>query len=167
MIETRRVPCKWEEEYIVNGITFNSYREAESYQNLLDNPNVLETLEFVSSEGEVLVANDFIRERRIPDFCYLKVTEDLPFDIYVTSFLCFINNNQKICVHHSESNDYIPTAKGIYYNNYTNAWSGGWGNNGFERIRTLEKLEKDKSEIESKIEKTKKIYNYFKKPIDK
>lgn len=163
MIETKKIPCDWKKEYSVNGIAFDSYYEAESYQNLLDNPNILEKLEFVSFNGETLVADDFIKERSIPEFCYLKVTENLPFNIYVSSFLCFINNHQKIFVHHCESNICIPNTKGIYYNNYSSAYNGGWSGNGFEKVSTLEELEKEKNDIEKKINKTKKIYSYFKK----
>lgn len=161
MIEAKRIPCEWKEEYSVNGVTFDSYHEAESYQNLLNNPNILTKLEFVSHKGEKLVANDFLRAKDIPEFCYLKVKEDLPFAIYITSFLYFVNNNQKLWTFNSEINNKLPSKKGIYYNNYSNAYNGGYGRNGFEKIATLEELEIKKKEIENKIERTKKIYNYF------
>jgi hypothetical protein len=160
MIKTVKTPCKWEEKYDVNGIRFKDYSVAESYVNLMKHPEVLDSLKFVNRYGQPIPYENFTDS--IPAFCYLSVEKELPFVVYVESLFAFLNKHNNFNSR-MESNSNIPYAVGIYYNDYTEAFNGGYGANGFTRVSSLDKLYAEKKRLDEKIENVEKIHNFFNK----
>ena len=160
-MEKISIPCEWEYHYKVDNFTFYDFNTAMSYEQITENPQVLKLIELVSAKGEIISLNN-IDDNSFPAFCYMKIKEDLPFIIYTKALFTYLNQTDTF-VSHREYNEILPRTKGIYYNNYSNAFNGSYGFNGFEPIKSLDELEKQKIAIEVEIENTKKIENYFSK----
>ena len=164
MIKKIKVPCDWEEKYQVGEFTFSDYEIADCYNDLLENPEVLEKIKIVDADGNKISLSTLTEH--FPYFCYLEITENLPFTIYVESLFTYLNNHRNFSLR-KEDNISLPREKGFYFNNYSNAYNGAFGSNGFEKLKSLEYLKEEKRVAEAKIEQLKKVYKFFEKPLDK
>jgi hypothetical protein len=158
MIKTIKTPIKWTEEYEVNNIIFSELIEAKSYNNLLKNPNVLEKIKIVDKNGKPILLNEI--GFNFPEFCYILISENLPFQIHTYSLFTFLNG--ELNRSWDEVNSVLPTEKGIYYNDYSNHYQGSYGFNGFVKLKEIQELEKQKKDIEEQIANTKKVIDFFK-----
>ena len=160
MIKKIKVPCDWKESYQVGEFTFADYKIADCYNDLLENPKVLEKIKIVDEDGNKIPLSTLTDH--FPYFCYLEITEDLPFTIYVESLFTYLNNHRNFSLH-KEDNVSLPREKGFYFNDYSNAYNGGYGSNGFEKLKSMEYLEEEKRVIEVRIERLKKVSKFFEK----
>lgn len=158
MIKKIKVPCDWKESYQVGEFTFSDYEIADCYNDLLKNPEVLEKVKIVDADGNKIPLSTLTDH--FPYSCYLEITENLPFTIYVESLFTYLNNHRKFLLN-KEYNTSLPREKGFYFNNYSNAYNGAFGSNGFEKLKSLEYLEEEKRVIEAKIEQLKKVSKFF------
>jgi hypothetical protein len=151
-MKIEKVPVEYETTYVaIDGTRWRTERQCLQYEALLNDPSPLKELSFFNGHAEPI---DIFAKHRIPDFAYLVIKQPLQqYDWRVVAKIVGDINSQ-------EASYTLPTEKGIWYNDWSNAYNGGYGFNGWckqESVATLErkvKLYQDKIDFLKKIEQT-------------
>jgi hypothetical protein len=143
-----KVPIEFEEKYIsIDGKTWGARHQCEQYEELLADNSILKDLPFYDEKGNRL---DIFALKQIPAFSYLVLNQDIKN--YDSEVIRIILNGRG-------SNEYfqLPSTKGIWYNNWTNAYNGSYGFNGWEKCLTIEQLNNKIKSYQRQIELFEKI----------
>lgn len=140
-----KVPVEFETRYIANdGKVWQTRIECEQYEELLADPSPLRDLSFFDSNGNPI---DIFQMKEIPAFSYLVLTNGIKR--YRPAVV-------KAIVGVSYGNDMssydLPTEQGIWYNDWTNAYNGGYGSNGWVKQPNIEALQRKINNYQRKIE---------------
>ena len=140
-----KIPVEFEEHYIANdGKVWQTQIECEQYEELLADPSPLRNLSFFDSNGNPI---DIFRMKEIPAFSYLVLTDDIKR--YQPPVVKAIVGNPYGC----DTSSYdLPTEQGIWHNDWTNAYSGAYGPNGWVRQLSIESLQYKINSCQRKIE---------------
>ena len=148
----KKMPIDFEERYTANdGKIWRTQIECEQYEELLADPSPLKNLSFFDSDGNPI---DVFQLKDIPAFSYLVLTNGVkryqptvvkaiigdPYDSGMPSYA-------------------LPTERGIWYNDWSNAYEGAYGPNGWVRKSTIKDLQKQIEHCQEEIEKLQKIAN--------
>ena len=146
---TERIATQYETRYIAkDGTEWKADWLCEQYEDLLDNPAPIKALKFFNGEGEPI---DVFALGEIPHFCYLVLTK--PIKNYHWSVIKAIIGSKD----NNETSYGLPTSQGIWHNDWTNAYSGGYGFNGWKRENDIEYLENKIKSYQNKIKFLKKL----------
>lgn len=151
-MKIEKVPVQYETTYVaIDGKQWSTERQCLQYEALLNDPSPLKKLSFFNGKAEPI---DIFAQHRIPDFAYLVIKEPLQeYDWRVVAKIIGDRNPH-------EASYTLPTKKGVWYNDWSNAYNGGYGFNGWrkqESVATLErkiKLYQDEIDFLKKIEQT-------------
>lgn len=155
-MEIRKIPVVFEEEFIaIDGKVFQYQNTCKQYEQLLLDPTPLRDLSFFDKHGKRL---DIFALHDIPPFSYLVLKHNISdFDpeavqaiIGADDTLDFISFN-------------LPHTAGIWYNDWTNSYSGDHGCNGWRRCPSVEELQATISSCQNQIELLNKLNNDTKK----
>ena len=142
-MEIVKIPIEFATQYISNdGKKWKYQEQCEQYEQLLADPSPLRELSFYDGEGKSL---DIFALKDIPAFSYLVLKNDIEhYDPEVVKTVVG-------CWHSSEESFRLPTTKGIWYNDWTNAYNGGYGFNGWVQCDTIDTLRSKIEECQNKI----------------
>lgn len=148
-MEIKKVPTQYETRYIANdGKEWTTKTQCQQYEELLSDPTPLKNLRFYNKKGERI---DVFALHRIPDFSYLVLENSVPkYDWEIVRKIIGDNGG-------SDSTYRLPSADGIWFNDWSNAYSGSFGANGWVREESIEILEYRIETYQEKIELFKKI----------
>jgi hypothetical protein len=133
-MRVEKIPVEFETRYIANdGKVWQTQIECEQYEELLADPSPLRDLSFFDSNGNPI---DIFQMKEIPAFSYLVLTNDIkryqptvvkaivgdPYGSYMSSYT-------------------LPTRQGIWYNDWSNAYNGAYGSNGWVEQPSIESLQ--------------------------
>ena len=150
-----KIATQYETYYISNdGKTWRSEEWCRQYEELLADVSPIKNLKFFNGDGEPI---DVFALGKIPCFCYLVLTDEIKH--YHWSVIKTIVGNKE----NDEVSYHLPTSKGIWYNDWSEAFNGGYGRNGWVREDDIEYLEIKIKSYQNKINFLKKII----KPLDK
>jgi hypothetical protein len=150
-----KIATQYETFYIANdGKKWRSEEWCRQYEELLADPSPIKNLKFFDSEGSPI---DVFALGEIPPFCYLVLTDTIKH--YHWSIVKEIIGNRD----NDEASYNLPTSKGIWYNDWSEAFNGGYGFNGWRYQDSIETL---KAEIKSRQNKIK-FLEKITKPLDK
>lgn len=139
-----KIPVKFEERYIANdGKIWQTPIECEQYEELLADPSPLKDLSFFDNCGNPI---DIFQLKEIPAFSYLVLTDDIKR--YLPTVVKAIVSNGRGCDTASYS---LPTERGIWYNDWTNAYNGAYGSNGWVQQPSIEALQCEINNCQRKI----------------
>jgi hypothetical protein len=145
-----KVPVEFETRYIANdGRMWRTQTECEQYEELLADPSPLKNLSFFDNDGNPI---DIFQLKDIPTFSYLVLTNDIKR--YRPTVVQAIVGAFRECYMPSYA---LPTEQGIWYNDWTNAYNGTNGLNGWVRQPSIESLRCTINNCQKKIEKLKKM----------
>jgi hypothetical protein len=155
-MEIKKTPVVFEEEFIsVDGKSFQFQDTCEQYEQLLLDSTPLRNLSFFDKAGEPL---DIFALHDIPPFSYLVLKHDIP-DFDPEAVQAIIGADDTL--------DFIsfslPHTVGIWYNDWTNSYSGGYGRNGWRRCPSIEELQATISSCQNQIALLNKLNNDIKK----
>ena len=154
-MKIEKIATQYETRYIAeDGTQWNTEWLCKQYEELLKDASPLKTLKFFNSKGEPI---DVFALGQIPYFCYLVLTNEI-IDYHWSVVKAIIGNKEN-----DEVSYHLPTSEGVWYNDWSNAFNGGYGSNGWVREDSIEYLERKIQNCQNKIELLKKII----KPIDK
>lgn len=138
-----KVPVRFETRYISNdGTEWQSQEQCEQYEQLLADDSPLRELSFYDSEGKPL---DIFALKEIPAFSYLVLKNDIEHydpEVVKTIIGYWTNANASFC---------LPTTEGVWYNDWSNAYNGGYGFNGWVCCDTIEDLQLTIEKCQNKI----------------
>jgi hypothetical protein len=142
-MEIVKVPIEFETHYIANdGKKWKYAKQCEQYEQLLADPSPLRDLSFYDSEGKPL---DIFALKDIPAFSYLVLKNNIErYDPEVVKAIIGY-------WYSSEESFRLPTTKGIWYNDWSNAYEGGRGFNGWVRCDSIDTLLLTIEECQNKI----------------
>ena len=142
-MEIVKIPIEFATQYISNdGKKWKYQEQCEQYEQLLADPSPLRELSFYDGEGKSL---DIFALKDIPAFSYLVLKNDIErYDHEVVKTIVG-------CWHNSEESFRLPTTKGIWYNDWSNAYNGGYGFNGWVQCDTIDTLRSKIEECQNKI----------------
>lgn len=150
-MEIKKVPTHYQTVYIANdGVQWDNEQQCKQYEALLKDPSPLKNLLFYNGEGERI---DIFALKKIPHFCYLVLSEPLKetYDYRVIKVILGAK-------YQNDDNSYqLPTTKGIWYNDWSEALSGGYGFNGWEKEPSIATLEYQITTRQEQIKLLKKI----------
>jgi hypothetical protein len=150
-----KIATQYETYYISNdGKKWRSEEWCKQYEELLADPSPIKNLKFFNDNGEPI---DVFARRAIPCFCYLVLTDEIKK--YHWSVVKAIIGNRE----NDETSYNLPTYEGVWYNNWSNAFNGGYGPNGWEQEDSIKSLESKIKSYQNKIKLLEKIT----KPLDK
>lgn len=150
-----KIATQYETYYIANdGTQWRSEDLCREYEELLIDSSPIKNLKFFNHDGEPI---DVFALGEIPCFCYLVLTENIKE--YHWSIIKKIIGGRG----NNETSYNLPTSQGIWYNDWSNAYSGGYGYNGWERVESIEYLESKIRGCQKQIKLLEKIT----KPLDK
>ena len=110
---------------------WKSQKQCEQYEQLLVDPSPLRKLSFYNSNGEPL---DVFALRNIPHFSYLVLKNNIEhYDPEVVRTIIG-------CQDYADESFRLPTTKGIWYNDWSNAYNNRWGANGWVECDTIDTL---------------------------
>lgn len=142
-MEIIKIPVEYKTYYVANdGKKWRYQKQCEQYEQLLADPSPLRELSFYDDEGKPL---DVFALKDIPDFSYLVLRNDI--EDYDPEVVKDIIGYQ----YYSEQSYHLPTTKGIWYNDWSNAYSGGYGSNGWKQCDTIDALLLKIEECQNKI----------------
>ena len=141
-----KVPVEFEERYIANdGKVWQTQIECEQYEELLADPSPLRNLSFFDRDGNPI---DIFQMKEIPAFSYLILTDDIKRYYQPTVVKAIVGNP-----YDSDTSSYaLPTKQGIWYNDWTNAYNGAYGSNGWVRQPSIKSLQCTINSCQRKIE---------------
>ena len=150
-----KIATRYETYYISNdGKKWQSKEWCEQYEELLADSSPIKNLKFFDSDGEPI---DVFALGEIPCFCYLVVTDRIKnYHWSVVKAIVGGGGND-------ERTYDLPTSKGVWYNDWSEAFSGGYGYNGWKQEDSIEYLESKIKSYQNKIKFLEKIT----KPLDK
>ena len=139
-----KIPVEFEERYIANdGRVWRTQTECEQYEELLADPSPLKNLSFFDSEGNPI---DIFQLKEIPAFSYLILPNNIKR--YQSTVVRAIVGYPYAC----DTDSYrLPTEQGIWYNDWSNAYNGAYGSNGWVRQPSIESLQNEIIEYQRKI----------------
>lgn len=145
-----KIPVEFEERYIANdGKVWRTQTECEQYEELLADPSPLKSLSFFDSEGNPI---DIFKLKEIPAFSYLVLPNNIKR--YQSTVVRAIVGYHYAC----DTDSYrLPTEQGIWYNDWSNAYNGAYGSNGWVRQPSIESLQNEIIEYQRKIKLFQKI----------
>ena len=150
-----KIATQYETFYIANDEKkWRSEEWCRQYEELLADPLPIKNLKFFNNEGEPI---DVFALGKIPCFCYLVLTDTIQ-EYHWSVVKAIIGNREN-----DERSYDLPTSKGVWYNDWSEAYSGGYGRNGWKREDSIEYLESKITSCQNKINLLKKIT----KPLDK
>ncbi len=142
-MEIVKIPIEFETHYIANdGKKWKCQKQCEQYEQLLADPSPLRNLSFYDSEGKPL---DIFALKDIPAFSYLVLKNDIErYDHEVVKAIvgCWYNSSESYC---------LPTTKGIWYNDWSHAYEGSYGFNGWVRCDSIDTLQHKIESCQNKI----------------
>lgn len=142
-METIKIPVEYETRYVADdGKTWKYQKQCEQYEQLLADPSPLRELSFYDAEGKPL---DVFALKEIPHFSYLVLRNDI--EHYDPEVVRAIIGHS----YYSEESFRLPTTQGIWYNDWSNAYSGGYGFNGWVQCDTIDTLQHKIEECQNKI----------------
>ena len=142
-METIKIPVEYKTYYVANdGKKWKSQKQCEQYEQLLADPSPLRELSFYDNKGKPL---DVFALKDIPAFSYLVLRNDIKdYDPEVVKAIIGYS-------YYSEQSYHLPTTQGIWYNDWSNAYSGGYGFNGWVQCDTIDTLLRKIEECQNKI----------------
>ena len=152
-MRVEKIATQYETYYIANdGKQWRCEHLCKQYEELLADPTPLKKLKFFDGKGEPI---DVFAIKEIPAFCYLVLTEEPPK--YNWEVIKAIIGNRD----NDESSYHLPIYSGVWYNDWSNAYNGGYGYNGWEVVESIQTLE---NQIKSRQEKIKLLQKISKTP---
>ena len=146
-----KIATQYETYYIANdGKKWRSESWCKQYEELLADPSPIKNLKFFNSKGEPI---DVFALGRIPCFCYLVLTNKIK-DYHWSVIKAIIGNKEN-----DEASYDLPTSKGVWYNDWSEAFSGGYGRNGWVQEDSIDYLECKIESYQDKLQLLKKITN--------
>ena len=154
-MKVEKIATQYETRYFAeDGREWDSEYLCKQYEELLADPTPLKKLKFFSGDGEPI---NIFALKSIPPFCYLVLTEDFPqYDSRVIKAIVGNRNND-------ERSYVLPHFLGVWYNDWSEAYNGGYGFNGWKAVESIQTL---KNQIQSRQEKIK-LLEKITKPLDK
>jgi hypothetical protein len=144
-----KVITAYETRYFANdGTEWQSEYLCKQYEELLADASSLKKLKFFNSNGEPI---NIFALKKIPAFCYLVLTEELPHYNYKV-VKAIIGNKENDEVSYD-----LPKFCGVWCNDWSNAYNGSYGSNGWEVVESIETLENQIKAKQEKIKLLKKI----------
>ena len=142
-METIKIPVEYKTYYVANdGKKWKSQKQCEQYEQLLADPSPLRELSFYDNKGKPL---DVFALKDIPVFSYLVLRNDIEdYDPEVVKAIIGYS-------YYSEQSYHLPTTQGIWYNDWSNAYSGGYGFNGWVQCDTIDTLLRKIEKCQNKI----------------
>lgn len=151
-----KIATQYETYYIANdGKKWRSEEWCRQYEELLTDSSPIKNLQFFNGNGEPI---DVFALGEIPCFCYLVLTDTIKKDYHWSVVKAIIGNREN-----DEASYHLPTSKGVWYNDWSEAFNGGYGRNGWVREDSIEYLESKIKSCQNKIKLLEKIT----KPLDK
>ena len=143
-MRVEKVPVEFETRYIANdGKVWQTRIECEQYEELLADPSPLKDLSFFDSDGNPI---DIFQMKEIPTFSYLVLTNDIK-RYQPTVVKAIVGDG-----YGGGTDSYaLPTEQGIWYNDWSNAYSGAYGSNGWVRQPSIESLQCKINSCQNKI----------------
>ena len=139
-----KIPVEFEERYIANdGKVWQTRIECEQYEELLADPSPLKDLSFFDCDGNPI---DIFQMKEIPAFSYLVLTNDIKR--YQPAVVKAIIDYPYGC---DTSSYTLPTEQGIWYNDWSNAYNGAYGSNGWVKQSNIETLQCEINSCQRKI----------------
>ena len=150
-MKVEKIVREYDEVYIAeDGTKWYSENLCKDYEELLKDPSPIKSLKFFDSKGDPI---DVFALGEIPKFSYLFIAENRN-KYYHWSVVKTIIGKQD---NDTDSYD-LPLLQGIYYNDWSEAFNGGRGFNGWRRIEeSIESLEDKIKRCQKGIELLKKI----------
>ena len=139
--------------YIANdGKEFSKKRDCEIYEKYYPQTiyDIIKDYCVIEKESDI----EKYKNNKVPVFTYLLVTKAIPDD--KIDYCEIIEKDSKSYIPNIDYSD-KPT---LFFNNWTNAFNGGYGFNGWERVG-------DKDRLEKKIENYKNLLEKYEKMLDK
>ena len=128
-----KIPIEFDTRYVsCDGKEWRTERQCEQYERLLADPSPLRELSFYDSEGKPL---DIFALKNIPAFAYLVLKNDIERydpDVVKTIIGYQLRTDSSFC---------LPTTKGIWYNDWSNAYNGAYGSNGWMQCDSINSLQ--------------------------
>lgn len=150
-----KIAAQCETCYIANdGTKWRSEEWCRQYEELLADPSPIKNLKFFDNNGDPI---DVFALGEIPHFCYLVLTNKLKN--YHWSVIKAIIGNRS----NDATSCNLPTSRGVWHNDWSNAYNGGYEYNGWKQEESIEYLESKIKSYQNKIKFLKKIT----KPLDK
>jgi hypothetical protein len=133
-MRVEKIPVEFERRYIANDEkVWRTQAECEQYEELLADPSPLKNLSFFDSDGNPI---DIFQLKDIPAFSYLVLFNDIKR--YQPKVVRAIVGDP----YDSDTSSYaLPTEQGIWYNDWSNAYNGAYGSNGWVRQPSIESLQ--------------------------
>ena len=143
-MRVEKIPVEFETRYIANdGKVWQTRIECEQYEELLADPSPLRDLSFFDSNGNPI---DIFQMKEIPAFSYLVLTDDIK-RYQPTAVKAIVGDP-----HGSDTTSYtLPTKQGIWHNDWTNAYNGAYGSNGWVRQPSIASLQCEINSFHRKI----------------
>jgi hypothetical protein len=147
-----KIPVEFEERYIANdGKVWRTQIECEQYEELLADTSPLKNLSFFDKDGNPI---DIFQLKEIPAFSYLVLTNDIKR--YQPKVVKAIVGDP----YGSDMSSYtLPTRQGVWYNDWSNAYNGSFGFNGWTQCETINTLLNTIQSCQNKIKFLEKIIN--------
>ena len=143
-MRVKKMPVEFEERYIANdGKVWRTKIECEQYEELLADPSPLKDLSFFDNEGNPI---DIFQLKHIPAFSYLVLTNGIKR--YLPTVVKAIVGDPYDCDTSSYS---LPTEQGIWYNDWSNAYEGAYGANGWRRQPSIKSMQCEINSYQNKI----------------
>ena len=126
-MKVEKIATQYKTRYIAeDGTPWETEKLCRQYEELLEDSSPLKALNFFNNKGEPI---DIFAIGEIPCFCYLVLTDKI--ENYYWQVIKAIIGNQD----NDEISYDLPTSEGIWYNDWSEAFSGGYGRNGWGERR--------------------------------
>lgn len=136
-------PIMYKNVYIANdGIIWDRECQCTQYESLLKDATPLKNLKFFDNKGNFI---DIFKEKDIPHFSYLIITKDI--EKYDGEVIQYLITGKK-----GDNASYeLPNATGLWYNDWTEAYSGGNGYNGWVEAEDIANLKNTISDCQKQL----------------
>jgi hypothetical protein len=149
-MEVIKTPAYYETSYrSIDGKIWQTEQQCLQYEALLADPSPLKNLAFYNGEGAPI---DIFALKEIPAFVYLLIKEEseVKYDPLVIKTLIG-------AIGSVDASYNLPILKGLWFNDWSNAYNGGYGFNGWERCDSIDSLQQQIASYQRRIELYKKI----------
>jgi hypothetical protein len=139
-----KIATDYETRYISNDEkVWETQLACEQYEKLLIDTTPLKNLSFFNSRGEPI---DIFELKEIPHFAYLIIKKSI--EEYLPEVVqAIIGNSDR----YQEPSYELPHEEGIWENDWTSAYSGGRGHNGWVKQPSINKLQEQIKNCQDKI----------------
>lgn len=144
-----KIATQFETRYVADdGKVWQTERQCQQYEELLNDPSPLKALSFFDHKGEPI---DVFALHEIPYFAYLVLDHEIQrYDEVVVKAILGASYG-------AEQSYALPTREGIWYNDWSQAYSGGYGFNGWREQSSIQTLENRIKAYQEEIKFLKKI----------